>query len=55
MIFLLFLIIMRHSKYVHRVQRVEEMGKRGQEVVNRVTGSLDMSLYVLKIDYNPNP
>ena len=46
---------MRLSKGAHRVQRVEEMQKRGQDVVNRVPGSKDTRVYVSKFDYNPNP
>ena len=46
---------MRLFKGAHRVQRVEEVPKRGKDDVNRVPGSKDMDLYVSKVDYNPNP
>ena len=46
---------MRLSKGAHRVQRVEEVPKRGKDDVNRVPGSKDMDLYVSKFDYNPIP
>jgi hypothetical protein len=34
---------------------VGEVGKRGQDVVNRMPGSTDTRVYVSKFDYNPNP
>ena len=46
---------MRLSNGAHRVQRVEEVPKRGKDDVNRVPGSKDMDLYVSKFDYNPIP
>ena len=45
---------MRLSKGAHRVQRVEEVPKRGKDDVNRMPGSKDMDSKVSKVDYNPN-